>query len=520
MVKLLKNILKNIFSPVYMHVLVVLCSCMLATLSWGQKAEKVELVKADALEGVEAPGDRRIKLIGGVVFKQGPMYLYCDSAYQFPITNRVEAYGNVRMVQADTLSLTCKSLTYDGNTKNTVAAGNVKLKDNTMYLETQQLNYNRALGFASYSSGGLIKDKENVLTSKEGAYYTGSKTFRFKKDVKLVNDAKQYKIDADTMEYNTGSKVATFHGPALLTSKDGVVEAHEAGSYDTVRGIMYVKGRSRINNGKQVIEANDIDYDEKKQIGIAQGNMKLSSPTDSIFIEADRLIYNRFSGVSKVLGTPVFKGFQGKDTLFITADTMIHIRKMNKKEVVTEEYLQLYKHVKVFREGMQGRCDSLVFHAKDSMITMYGNPVLWNAKSQLTADTIKLHLSNGKIDKMFMNVNAFVIMQDTIGNYNQVAGRRMEATFKNNKLASIYVDGNSESVFFVLEGDSVTVGMNRSICSRILIAMANDQINRVSFLKKPEAKFSPSQEIAEPEKRLKGFLWRKTERPERDDIPR
>jgi lipopolysaccharide export system protein LptA len=503
-----------------MRVFIVFCCTMIAVTSWGQKAEKVELVKADALEGVETPGDRKIKLIGGVVFKQGSMFLYCDSAYQFPSSNKVEAYGNVRMVQADTLTLTCKFLTYDGNTKNAVASGGVKLKDNTMYLETEQLNYNRDLGFASYSTGGLIKDKENVLTSKEGAYFTGSKTFRFKKDVKLNNDTKQYKIDADTLEYNTASKVATFTGPATLTSKDGVVEAHDAGSYDTVRGIMYVKGRSRIKNGKQVIEADKIDYDEKKQIGIAVGSMKLSSPADSTFIEGDRLIYNRFSGVSKVLGTPVFKGFQGKDTLFITADTMIHIRKQNKQEVVTEEYLQLYKNVKIFRDGMQGRCDSLAYVGNDSMITMYGNPVLWNAKSQLTADTIKLHLSNGQIDKMFMNVNAFIVMQDTIGNYNQVSGRRMEATFKNNKLTSVYVDGNSESIFFVLEGDSVTIGMNRSICSRITIAMVNDQINRVSFLKKPEAKFSPSQEILEPEKRLKGFLWRKSERPEREDIPR
>lgn len=517
--KILKNILKVIFNPLLESGFTVLLCTVLSLSAWGQKAEKVELVKADALEGVETPGDRKIKLIGGVVFKQGPMYLYCDSAYQFPATNRVDAYGKVRMVQADTLSLTCKSLSYDGNTKNAVASGNVVLKDNTMYLETDQLNYNRDLGFASYTAGGLIKDKENVLTSKQGGYFTGSKTFQFKKDVKLVNDAKKYKIDADTMEYNTASKVVTFHGPAVLTSKEGIVEAHESGSYNTVSGIMYVQGRSRINNGKQIIEADKIDYDEKNEIGFAIGNMKLSSPSDSIFILGDRLIYNRYSGISKVLGKPVFKGFQGNDTLFIAADTMIYVRK-EKKKVVSDEYMQLYKNVRIFRAGMQGRCDSLVYLSKDSMITMYGNPILWNGKSQLNADTIKLHLRNGQIDKMYMNVDAFIIMEDTIGNFNQVGGRRMEASFKNNKLSSVYVDGNSESIFFVLEGDSVLTGMNRSICSRILIAMNNDQIQRVSFLKKPEAKFIPSQEILAPDKRLKGFLWRKTERPEREDIPR
>ncbi len=517
--KVLKNILKIIFNPLLTKGFATFAWSVLALSCWAQQTDKVELIKADALEGVEAPGDRKVKLIGGVVFKQGPMYLYCDSAYQFPSTNKVETYGKVRMVQADTLTLTCKSLTYDGNTKNAVASGHVVLKDNTMYLETEQLHYNRESGLAYYTTGGLIKDRENILTSQQGAYYTGSKTFQFKKDVKLMNDAKQYKINADTMEYNTASKVATFHGPAVLTSKDGVVEAHETGSYNTISGIMYVKGRSRIKNGQQIIEADKIDYDEQKQIGLAIGNMRLSSPSDSTFIEGDRLIYNRYSGVSKVLGTPVFKGFQGKDTLFITADTMVHIRK-EEKTVVKEEFLHLYKNVKIFRAGMQGKCDSLVYVGKDSMITMYGNPVLWNAKSQLTADTIKLHIRNGQIDKMFMNVDAFIVMEDTIGNFNQVAGRRMEASFRNNKLSSVFVDGNSESIFFVLEGDSVMTGMNRSICSHILIAMANDQIQRVSFLKKPEAKFSPSQQILEPDKRLKGFWLRKSERPEREDIPR
>ncbi|MDB5257189.1 MAG: hypothetical protein JWM14_1884 [Chitinophagaceae bacterium] len=169
---------------------------------------------------------------------------------------------------------------------------------------------------------------------------------------------------------------------------------------------------------------------------------------------------------------------------------------------------------------MQGSCDSLIYNGSDSLITMFGHPVLWNGKSQLTADTIKLNIKNGQMHKMFMNVNAFIIMQDTVGNFNQVKGRKMEATFKNNKLKSVFVDGNSESVFFVLEGDSVVTGMNRSICSQIVMAMENDTIRRVSFLTKPEAKFIPPHQLQEPDKRLKGFLWRKEEKPEREDIPR
>jgi lipopolysaccharide export system protein LptA len=520
-VKVLKNILKPIFLLRSSLLLNLLVLALLPALAQAQQTEKVELVKAGSLEGIETKTERKVKLIGEVVFKQGSMFLYCDSAFQFPATNKVETYGQVRMVQGDTLSLTCKTLSYDGNTKQAVASGNVVLKDNTMYLEADRLNYDRTTKVAYYTNGGLIKDKENVLTSQLGSYHTDLKTVQFKKNVKLVNDVKHYKIDADTLEYNTSSKVATFRGPALLTSKDGVVEGHETGSYNTVTGVMYVKGRSKIKNGKQLIEADKIDYNETKEIGIATGNMKLSSPTDSAQIEGDQLIYNRATGVSKVLGTPVFKGIKGKDTLFITSDTMVHMRIEDKQKTkVLEEYLKLYRHVKIFKAGMQGRCDSLTYHGNDSLITLFGSPVLWNGKSQLTADTIKLSIKNGQLHKMFMNANAFIIMQDTVGNFNQIKGRKMEASFKNNKLTSVFVDGNSESVFFVLEGDSIVTGMNKSICSRIVMAMENDTIKRVSFLAKPEAKFIPPHQLQEPDKRLKGFFWRKEEKPERADIPR
>ena len=447
------KVLKNILKPIFLLAGLLLQSLFIIALQpsmlYAQQTEKVELVQAGSLEGIETKAERKVKLVGNVIFKQGSMFLYCDSALQYPSTNKVETYGHVRMVQGDTLSLTCKTLAYDGNTKQAVASGNVVLKDNTMYLETERLNYDRNTKIAYYTNGGLIKDKENVLNSQQGSYHTDLKTVQFKKNVKLVNDVKQYKIDADTLEYNTFSKVATFKGPALLTSKDGVVEGHETGSYNTVSGVMYVKGRSKINNGKQVIEADKIDYDEVKQVGIAIGNAKLSSPKDSVQVEGDQLIYNRASGVSKVLGTPVFKGIQGKDTLFITSDTMVLIRIEDKKKTkVLEEYLKLYYHVKIFKAGMQGTCDSLIYNGNDSMITMFGHPVLWNGKSQLTADTIKLFIKNGQMHKMFMNVNAFIVMEDTIGNFNQVKGRKMEASFKNNKLKSVFVNGNSESIFF------------------------------------------------------------------------
>jgi lipopolysaccharide export system protein LptA len=92
-----------------------------------------------------------------------------------------------------------------------------------------------------------------------------------------------------------------------------------------------------------------------------------------------------------------------------------------------------YNHVKIFKSDLQGKCDSLVYNYTDSTIYFYRDPVLWNERSQLTADTINIQLANNKINRMYLRTNSFVISQDTLLQYNQVKGRQMTAFFKRQK---------------------------------------------------------------------------------------
>ncbi|HSY61712.1 MAG TPA: OstA-like protein, partial [Cytophaga sp.] len=55
--------------------------------------EKIELVQAGSLEGHEGK-EAYVKLKNNVVFQQGGMFLYCDSAFQYAKTNYVEAFGH------------------------------------------------------------------------------------------------------------------------------------------------------------------------------------------------------------------------------------------------------------------------------------------------------------------------------------------------------------------------------------------------------------------------------------------
>src|SRR5436190_24262928 len=85
--------------------------------SFGQKKEKINLEEADILEGGIFEGKKINKFKGNVRFRQQETLLYCDLAYQYPGTNAIEAFSNVRIVQGDSLTLSGDRLSYNGDTK-------------------------------------------------------------------------------------------------------------------------------------------------------------------------------------------------------------------------------------------------------------------------------------------------------------------------------------------------------------------------------------------------------------------
>lgn len=474
---------------------------------------KIDLVQAKELEGIQINGVNIRRLKGDVIFKQQGTYLYCDSAYQNPKNNSIEAFGNVRMNQADTVNLTCRYLLYEGNTKKTIAKKNVVLKDKSMTLYTEVLHYDVLSRKAFYPNNGTIKDEKSTLTSREGYYNLGAKLFNFRKDVRVVNPSENFVLTTDSLDYNAETNIAYFMGPTKIISPDGVVVTTE-GEYNIMNRVTVTKERSHVQSGNFDIEADNLDYSEKLGNGIAKGNVILRSPMDSVLILGERAHYWSKKGTSKVFGNPVMKNYSGGDTLFLSADTLISLEypEQNIKKLIA------YKNTKFFRLDLQGKCDSLVYDFADSTIYFYGDPVLWSEKNQIVADSINILLVENKVSKMNMKMNAFMASIDSLNNYNQVKGKKMVAHFLDNRIQKVDVTGNGESLYFALEGDSILIGMNRVLCSDLVVRFKENKVNTISFIKSPDAKFIPPHEILEPETRLKGFVWRGKERPTKKDV--
>lgn len=484
----------------------------LATTTFGQK--RVRLKDADVLRSGRSGDVRFQRLIGNVVFVQNETTIYCDSAHFYRKENSVEAFGNVRIIEGDSITITGSRLIYDGDQKTAKLRKNVvfnKLRTATLY--TNNLDYARGPNTANYFSGGRLVDSINVLTSNKGYYNANTNLASFKGNVVVTNP--DYTMYADSMQYNSRTKDIYFVSETTVINKDSSRAMYQGGTYNTLTKLSDL--REGIGESEEfTIEGEEYDLDARRNIARVRGNVVMTSKKENLIIYGQASDYFRNQGITKVYNDAfVAKITADNDTLFMTADTLVSIdsKDPEKKKILA------YHNVKIYKRDLQGIADSLEYRAIDSMIYFYQDPVLWTEGNQMTADSVNMLIENNTISRMFLLDNAFVISQDTLRNFNQIKGREMTAEFANRKINRVIVRGNGESLFFALnDEDQAFMGMNKIICSNITIRFKDGKVNNLSFYVKPEASFIPPHELKKEERTLKGFKWRAEDKPTRNQV--
>ncbi|MBS1681742.1 MAG: organic solvent tolerance protein OstA [Bacteroidetes bacterium] len=490
-----------------------------------QAQKKIDFIHADVTKGRIVNGVRVERAIGNVQFKQNTTTIYCDSAYFYRKQNRLEAFGHVHIVD-DSVDITSLRLEYDGTKKIAHLRQNVvfeKLKIAKLY--TDYLDYYRVKNEARYFNNGKLVDTTNTLTSEKGYYEVKTNLASFKKNVVGVNP--DYTLTSDTLQYNSKTRIVYFRDLTRLKDKEGKTAIYESGVYDTRKKIsMLTTGVMETPSYK--IVADNYDLDDKKKYYRVKGHVVMTSKTENMLVYGDDSYYDKKNGISKVWNNAyAAKVSEEGDTLFVTADTLVSIESQDPKK----KRLLAYHSVKIYKQDMQGKADSLAYLPADSVLYFYKDPVLWNGENQMTADSIRMFIKNKKIDRIYMVNNSFVVSIDSLQNFNQIKGRKMTTYFADKKIDHVNVEGNGESIYHALEEkeikkDSLLVkvtflaGMNKIICSNIRINFLEGKVNTIKFLIKPDASFFPPHKIIDKDRKLKGFTWRADQRPLRKDVVR
>jgi lipopolysaccharide export system protein LptA len=467
----------------------------------GQRRIKLEPGSSN-LTGFKKDGISYISVKDNVEFTHRGTKFYCDSAVLAKKSNYLEAYGHVKIVDGDSVTITAETLLYDGNTRIANLRRNVILTQlGRMQLFTDFLDYDRNTAIANYFNKGRIVDTTNVLTSLKGYYNTNTNMASFKTNVVGKND--DYLMESDTLVYNTQTGVVYFVAPTELTDVDGNVFVHEGGQYNSKQQrSTYTMGE--IQTEDYYLRGKDLKLDDIRKIYHVSGDVYMVAKEDDIIITGQKSVYDRKKSITTVYDEAMMKMVTDGDTLYLRADTLVSID----SAIPEEKRLLAYNNVRVFKSNLQATADSIAYAVADSIMYFYTDPVLWTSGNQLTADSINMVIHNRAIDTLNLKGEAFVITRDSSKNFNQIKGREMIAKFAKNDLKQVNVYGNGESIFYMY--DEVTfelVGVNNILCSNIKLIFENRRLKDAAFQVNPEGKFIPPHELTEDDKTLRGFRW-------------
>ena len=465
---------------------------------------KVYLLHSDVLKkSKDNPDPNAQILVGDVVFRHDSIYMYCDSACFYEKTNSLEAFNNVRMVQGDTLSLYGDYLFYDGNTQLAQVRNNVRMENRTTTLTTDSLNYDRIANLGYFFDGGTLSDEENVLTSDWGEYSPATKMSVFNYEVQLVNP--QFTLTSDTLRYNTATKIASIVGPSDIHSDENHIYS-ELGFYNTTLGQAELLNRSVLSNNGKKLTGDSLYYDRNQGYGEAFNDVVFVDTINKNMLTGNYCYYNQLTSYAFATDEAVATDFSQGDSLFIHADTLQMFTYHLDTDSVYRE-ARAYHKVRVYRTDVQAVCDSLVFSSKDSCLTMYRDPILWNGQQQLLGEQIMVYMNDSTIDWAHIHNQALSVERIDSVNYNQVSGKDMKAYFKDGEMEQVDVIGSVRLVYYPMEKDSTLIGMNVSESSELNVYLENRKLKKMVMKPQSSGTLYPMDQLPPEKMKLENFGW-------------
>lgn len=451
-------------------------------------------------------GSDAVRLIGNVHIRHENTHFYCDSAYYNEKRNSFDAYQHVHFRVNDSIDMYCTTLSYDGDRRFAEFFDDVRLTDDSTVLETSYMTYDRNQHLACYPDHGITTRGDKKLVSNLGYYRDDLKELRFFNDVVVTSP--DYRMNTDTLIYNTRIEKMWFQGPTTIVNEDNTMEGRH-GYYLTERNLAYFDVDPVIYNETQRLVADSLLYDRQKGFAKAKNHVQMIDTAYKVILNGEYVEVWERLGYSFATDSTLLTYYDG-DSLFLSCDTVFYHFKTERND---EEKLVGRRNVRFFRSDMQGQCDTLTYTMADSTLRMRHLPVLWADDAQLTADSIDIKIAHQKIDSVLQLGNAFSISQDSLEGYNQIKGAEMASCFRDGKLHHILVTGDAKTISWLREDDGSLIGINVSASKTMQILMKDQSISKIKYFDGINETLFPEKDIKENDRYLEGFLWREEERP-------
>ena len=440
-----------------------------------------------------------------VYFRHEGIEVWCDKAIYYQSDKFFKAYGNVKMVQGDTVNMRSAYAEYNGKTQFAFASEDVLLTTPDNTLRTDSLFFNRVNQKAFYRSGGTVKDTASTITSIRGTYELQNDKYAFRQNVRVKSP--DYNIETEILDFYTDNGHAYLYGPSNVFTESGKVYC-EKGFFDTRENFGYFIKNSRVDYEQRIMYGDSIFFDQNKSFASATNNIEIVDTINRTRIKGHYAeVYKQQDSVI-ITKNPIASTFQENDSIHVASDTMMITGKPDQRVV------RAYPDARLFKSDLSGKADSIHSSQVTGHTRLITKPILWSANGQITGDTIMLisDLETEELDSLRVYNNSMMVQKDSIEGFNQVKGKQLFGLFKENALTEANFIKNAESLYYMRNDQGELVGIDKTLSSSLKLELKDQEITDIYYYNQVSGNTYPEEELPPNARSLKGFEWREEER--------
>ena len=455
-----------------------------------QERKTINIINSDSTISDKSKHPNYLRLLGNVVFEHENYFLKCDSAYNYLEIGKIKCFGNIS-IESDSVLIYCKDLVFDSKKNIAILTNDVILKKSEKKLFTNNLIINFSEKKAFYYEGGKLEKGNQKIISKIGEYNISTNKYLFKDSVKTTIENNI--LITNHLNFDNKKNLYLIDGPSNYIKED-LKLYFENGRYSfgSKKGIF--SKNNYLKNNDFVLQSDMFITDKENNIE-AIDNVLLVNEDDKIFINSGYALFN--DSLRYFTETPKISFLNKDDTLNINSEIVF-----SKKNILIS-----HKDVKIISNNLIGKCDSLSFNQNDSLIKLYGSPVIWVKGYQVTSDTIILTYFDNEIKNFYLSNNPFICFKSDTNIFNQIRGNEISGIFFQNNLQKINVHSQGESIYLVKESNK-NIGLNHTKSPQISINFYEGKVKEIIYYGNAESSTVPIKEISEEKKYLKNFYWR------------
>jgi len=442
--------------------------------------------------------------------------------------NRSSILNEAQYVEADTLD-------YDRNTGFAIATGNVIALDTTQ-------NSSLYCGIAKYNEISKVlvayeKPIMKTINEKDSLFIKGDTFFSkpiVDSDSLTAQDSLQ--MTADILRGSVG--MDSIPGTDSIVVTDSITGTDSIiGTDGMVRDIDSVllpnDSLSLINEKQELLDSVKIQSADSVTTVLTNATEQTPDTQDSLVLplqnitekdslpdlkeRMDILVYDKKNNGDKTPKDSTVNSYSLSEQQKMDSTAYSYTNRPAEKDTASPpRYFTVYHNVWIYSDSLQGRCDSLSYSQKDSLMRMFVNPVLWQEKSQITGDIILLQMDSSKLKELTVPSNAIMISRSgppKAEMFDQVQGNVIKGYFKNNKLDSMTAKPNASSIYFATDESDAYIGASEASSESMEIIFDDGKIKTIYYRKNVEQTMTPMKDVVPDSLRLERFKWREEERP-------